>query len=202
MSGRLFSPRGNTCARYGGNSTQRPAGLTLPAAAFPRPRGKGSIPGLDSIAAAPGARGQADSVGGDVEAGRYRNPLSAGTKQPLRRTPLPVLVLALLPRLWVSPQERRRPKATALPSQLLEDERGGPSAAGAEAPPLPRGLPDSPRLLSAADGSSSFCATVPSGGRGPGSSCELRVEGGGRGSRPYRERAARPLLPRSDGPRK
>lgn len=110
--------------------------------------------------------------------------LSAGTKPPLRRHPPRVLVLALPPRLWVFLQGRRRPQGTAFPSQLLEGERGGPWAAGAEAPPRPRSLPDSPRLLCAAVGPSSFCATVRGGGLTPGSSCGVRVGGGGSRSGP------------------
>ena len=68
----------------------------------------------------------------------------------------------------VVPSERHRPLGTALPSNFARAKGAGPGQRAPKPHPGPRGLPDSPRLLRAAGGPSSSCATATGGGPGCG----------------------------------
>ena len=201
MPGRLFSPRGDTRARYVGNPTQRrprPASPTSSSLRIQATRAQRTQPWPGHHRRSPGSSRPGRVGWGHAKAGMYQDILGQ-EKTTTRKTPAAGLRASSPSWEMGRPPERRRPQGTALPSQLLEGERGGSREADAEAPPRPRGLPDSPRLLCAAKGPSSSCATLRAAALVVGCTAKLAWKAAGAGPGHTESALRAPFSPGSTG---
>lgn len=190
----IFSAEGPTCSLWWTLRPASTAGLKLPAAASTRPSQRGLSQPARHLQA------QSGSWRGGKAAGPFpqREHSSSGDSP---AAPEPCSPAS-------ASEDYPQGAGTRKRFSLLPTSRGprgrAPGARAAKPRPCPRGLLDSPRpsLSPATRHRSSSCATVPAAALVAGRTVRLVWAAIGAGPGPGEERAVRPLLLRSGGPRK